>query len=83
MRNLFNLANFKNYALKAAEEVQWAVLIFLLYVGGAFVLTGDSPVSDWGEWFQVTSLAGARLAIGSLIATLRSVLQAAGRSPGP
>ena len=47
-----------------------AGLTFGIFIGSAFMLTGDNPVDSWSGWGIVTVLAGIRVAVSSLVASL-------------
>lgn len=56
--------NWRQEGIKAA-------LTFAIFVGAAFVATGgENPVDDWSGWVTGVVLAGSRVAVSSLVASL-------------
>lgn len=61
------------YEFKWKSEAVFFAATFLIYVGTAFVLTGESAPESWREWGLVTIVAGARAAVGGVLPRLVAV----------
>lgn len=55
------------YVFKWKEEFLFAAAVFIVYMGTAYVATGEQPVTDWGEWLTGTVVAASRVAVAALI----------------
>lgn len=55
------------YVFKWKEEFLFAAAVFIVYMGTAYVATGEQPVTDWGEWLTGTIVAASRVAVAALI----------------
>lgn len=55
------------YVFKWKEEILYALAVFVVYMGTAYVATGEQPVTDWGEWLTGTIVAASRVAVAALI----------------
>lgn len=55
------------YVFKWKEELLFAAAVFIVYMGTAYVATGEQPVTDWGEWLTGTIVAASRVAVAALI----------------
>lgn len=55
------------YVFKWKEEILYALAVFIVYMGTAYVATGEQPVTDWGEWLTGTIVAASRVAVAALI----------------
>ena len=66
------------YVFRWKTELLFALATFLVYVGSAFIASGDAPVTDWGDWAVGVSVAGARAAVAALIGPLAGFLGSRG-----
>ena len=57
-----------SYTFKLKPELQFAIVTFLVFVGGEFVRTEGSVPDNWGAWAVATAVAGARMVVAALIA---------------
>lgn len=58
------------YDFKWRQELVFFAATFLIYIGTAFVLTGESAPESWGDWGLVTVVSGARAAVGGVLPRL-------------
>lgn len=57
-----------NYTFKWKPELQFAIITFVVFVGGEFVRTEGNIPDNWGAWAVATAVAGARMVVAGLIA---------------
>lgn len=68
------------YTFHWKEEALWALAFAALYIGGSFVVEGDMPLNEWGDWALTTGIAAARVAIAGLVKAGVQAFQTAGRN---
>lgn len=71
------------YEFKWRDEAKWALITFIVFVGGAFAVSSDMSLDEWGDWVLVTLTAGARAAVAGFIVGLRAALSARNGGGGP
>ena len=60
------------YVFKWKPELQFAAITYVVFVGGEFLRTSDTPES-WGAWAVATAVAGARMVVAGLVPRLASL----------
>ena len=63
-----------DYVFKPKLELQFALITFLVFIGGEFLRTSDTPES-WGTWAVATAMAGARMVVAGLVPRLASLIR--------
>ena len=58
------------YVFKWKSELQFAVITFVVFVGGEFVRTEGNLPDNWGAWAVATAVAGARMVVAGLLPRL-------------
>jgi hypothetical protein len=66
------------YVFKWRAEALFAIATFAVYIGSAFVATGNTPVTDWSDWFVGVCVAGARVVVAALLVPITSYLSGRG-----
>lgn len=66
------------YVFKWKEELFYALAVFVVYFGTAYIATGDNPVTDWSEWAAGTAVAASRVAVAALLRPLIGYIQSRG-----
>lgn len=64
-----------SYTFHWKDEITWALITFAVYVGGQFLLTDTTPITDWQGWAIGTSLAGARVVVAGLVRSLAGLIK--------
>jgi len=67
-----------SYTFKWKPELLFAAVTFVVYVGGAFLLTGDQAPDSWPDWALATAVSGARAVVAAILPRLTGLLGSIG-----
>jgi hypothetical protein len=62
------------YVFNWKLEALFALGTFLVYLGTAFVATGDAQVTSWSDWFIGSAIAAGRVAVAGTLVALTKLL---------
>lgn len=63
----------KDYVFKWQAELQFAAITYIVFIGGEFLRTTETPES-WGAWAVATAVAGARLVVAGVVPRLAALI---------
>lgn len=62
------------YVFNWKLEALFAAGTFLVYLGTAFVATGDAQITSWSEWFVGSAVAAGRVTVAGTLVGLTKLM---------